>query len=64
MEMIEDIPAIGPVTAKVRLPSPPRRAFEAVSGEPVEVTDLGNGQYGVTLDRLRIHAAIVFEQNA
>lgn len=61
MEMIEDIPSIGPVTAKVRLPSPPRRAFEAISGEPVAVADLGGGQYGVTLDRLHIHAAVVFE---
>jgi hypothetical protein len=61
MEMIEDIPAIGPVNAKVRLPNPPRRVYEAVSGEPVAVTDLGDGQYGVTLDRFRIHAAIVFE---
>lgn len=61
MEMIEDIPSIGPVTAKVRLPGPPTRAFEAVSGEPVAVTDLGSGQYGITLDRLRIHAAVVFE---
>jgi hypothetical protein len=61
MEMIEDIPSIGPVTAKVRLPRAPSRAFEAVSGEPVTVTDLGGGQYGVTLDRLHIHAAVVFE---
>ncbi|MGB3336122.1 MAG: beta-galactosidase trimerization domain-containing protein [Devosia sp.] len=61
MEMLEDIPAIGPVSARVRLPSAPSRAFEAMSGEPVEVTDFGGGQYGVTLDRLRIHAAVVFE---
>lgn len=64
MEMIEDIPAIGPVTAKVRLPQAPTRAYEAISGAPLAVTDLGNGQYGVTLDRLHIHAALVFEQNA
>lgn len=63
MEMIEDIPAIGPIRAKVRLPSVPHRAFEAVSGEPVAITDLGGGQYQVTLDRLRIHAAVVFEHN-
>ncbi|MEO8683987.1 MAG: hypothetical protein ABI414_04010 [Devosia sp.] len=62
MEMIEDIPAIGPVTAKVRLPRAPSRAFEAISGEPVAVADLGGGQYAVTLDRLRIHAAVVFEE--
>jgi hypothetical protein len=61
MEMLEDIPTIGPVTARVRLPSAPSRAFEAISGEPVAVTDLGGGQYGVTLDRLHIHAAVVFE---
>lgn len=64
MEMIEDIPAIGPVSAKVRLPAAPKRAYEAVSGEPLEVTDFGDGQYGVTLPSLRIHAAVVFEQNA
>ncbi|UXN69945.1 hypothetical protein N8A98_22510 [Devosia neptuniae] len=62
MEMIEDIPAIGPVSAAVRLPSRPARAYEAVSGQNLEVQDLGDGTYGVTLDRLRIHAAIVFEQ--
>jgi hypothetical protein len=64
MEMIEDIPAIGPVSAKVRLPAAPKRAYEAVSGQPLEVTDFGDGQYGVTLPSLRIHAAVVFEQNA
>lgn len=63
MEMIEDIPAIGPVSARVRLPAMPRRAFEAVSGNPVAITDLGDGQYEVTIDRLRIHAAVVFEHN-
>ncbi len=63
MEMIEDIPTIGPVTARVRLPTTPHRAFEAISGEPVAITELGDGQYAVTLDRLRIHAAVVFEHN-
>jgi hypothetical protein len=63
MEMIEDIPAIGPVSARVRLPTTPQRAFEAISGEPVAITELGDGQYEVTLDRLRIHAAVVFETN-
>jgi hypothetical protein len=32
-----------------------------VTGVPVAVTDLGGGQYGVILDRLHIHAAVVFE---
>lgn len=62
MEMIEDIPAIGPVSASVRLPSRPKRAYEAVSGQDLDVHDNGDGSYGVTLDRLRIHAAVVFEQ--
>ncbi len=61
MEMIEDIPAIGPVTASIRLPSPPKRAFEAVSGVELEISDKGDGSYAVTLDRLHIHAAVVFE---
>jgi hypothetical protein len=64
MEMIEDIPSIGPISARVRLPNRPQRAYEAISGEPLVITDLGGGQYGVTLDRLRIHAAVVFEDHA
>lgn len=61
MEMIEDIPAIGPVTASVRLPQAPVRAFEAISGASLPITDTGDGCYAVTLNRLRIHAAVVFE---
>ncbi len=61
MEMIEDIPAIGPVTASVRLPTPPRRAYEAISGQELEITETEAGRYAVTLDRLHIHAAVVFE---
>ncbi|UXN73259.1 hypothetical protein N8D56_20325 [Devosia sp. A8/3-2] len=48
MEMIEDIPAIGPVSATVRLPSRPTRAYEAVSGRDLDLQDLGDGTYGVT----------------
>lgn len=61
MEMIEDIPAIGPVSATLRLPTAPSRAYDAITGEPIAIADLGDGRYGVTLDRLRIHAAVVFE---
>ncbi|WP_297108470.1 alpha-amylase family protein [uncultured Devosia sp.] len=61
MEMIEDIPAIGPVTTEVVLPSRPSRAYDALSGAALEVNERGEGLYGVTLDRLHIHAAIVFE---
>lgn len=61
MEMIEDIPTIGPVNATVRLPERPVRAFEAVSGEELAITENGRDTYSITLDRLRIHAAVVFE---
>jgi hypothetical protein len=61
MEMIEDVQAIGPVRSSVRLPQPPNRAYDAITGEDVPLEDSGNGYYSVTLPSLRIHAAIVFE---
>jgi hypothetical protein len=61
MEMIEDIQAIGPVRTSVRLPKPPSRAYDAMSGAEIAVEDAGNGYYSVTLPSMRIHAAIVFE---
>ncbi|WP_338720959.1 alpha-L-fucosidase [Devosia sp. XK-2] len=61
MEMIEDVPAIGPVTARVALPQRPRRAYEALSGAPLALTELDDGGVGIVLDRLHIHAAIVFD---
>jgi len=61
MEMIEDIQAIGPVRTSVRLPRPPSRAYDAISGAEIAVEDAGNGYYAVTLPSMRIHAAIVFE---
>ena len=38
MEMIEDVPAIGPVTAKLRLPSSPSRVRDALTGEEIAWT--------------------------
>lgn len=61
MEMIEDIPAIGPVSASLRLSHPPKRAYDAITGQALDIEDLGEGRYGVKLDRLHIHAAVVFE---
>ena len=61
MEMIEDIPAIGPVTAKVRLPSSPSRIIDAMSGEELAWTTNNDGQIEVVVPRLRIHTALVFE---
>jgi hypothetical protein len=61
MEMIEDIPAIGPVSAIVRLPNPPTRVYDALSGENVAWNEAGQGAYRVAVPSLRIHTAIVFE---
>ncbi len=45
----------------MKLPSAPKQGYEAV--QRAWLTDFGGGQYGVTLPSLRIHAAVVFEQN-
>lgn len=36
MEMIEDIPARGPLTASVRLPRSPSRVYDALTGEDAQ----------------------------
>jgi hypothetical protein len=61
MEMIEDIPAIGPVNATVRLPSTPRRVFDALTGEDLAWNAADDGLVSITVPRLRIHSAVVFE---
>jgi hypothetical protein len=61
MEMIEDVPALGPVSAKVRLPSPPSRVYDALTGADVAWTKLADGQIEVRLPGLHIHTALVFE---
>ena len=61
MEMIEDIPAIGPVSAVVRLPNPPTRVYDALSGADIAWSEAGQGAYRVDVPSLRIHTAIVFE---
>lgn len=62
LEMIEDIPAIGPVTAQLRLDRPPARVWDAFTGAVLTATEKAPGLYAVTLPRLHIHAAIVFEE--
>jgi hypothetical protein len=61
MEMIEDLPAIGPIHAAVRLPATPSRVFDAITGEPVQWSSSNDGAIEVTVPSLRIHTAIVFE---
>jgi Hypothetical glycosyl hydrolase 6/Beta-galactosidase trimerisation domain len=62
MEMIEDVPAIGAVTARVRLPQPPARVYEAATGTEAEWRDCGDGTVEVTVPSLHIHMALVFEE--
>jgi hypothetical protein len=64
MEMIEDIPAIGPVTARVRLPRAPARVYEALTGAALNWRDHPGGVIEVNLPRLHIHSALVFEGTA
>ncbi|GLQ56445.1 beta-galactosidase trimerization domain-containing protein [Devosia nitrariae] len=64
MEMIEDVQPVGPVSASVRLPQPPSRVYDALSGADVPWQDAGNGYVAVTLQSLRIHSALVFEGTA
>jgi len=60
MEMIEDIPTLGPLTASVRLPRTPSRVYDALTGEDVPFTN-GGDRVEVRLPSLRIHSALVFE---
>jgi hypothetical protein len=60
MEMIEDIPTLGPVTASVALPRTPTRVYDALTGEDVPFTN-GGDRVEIRLPSLRIHSAIVFE---
>ena len=61
MEMIEDVPTLGPVSASVRLPKSPRRVYDALSGEDIAWSAGENGAVSVTVPSLRIHRAVVFE---
>jgi hypothetical protein len=60
MEMIEDIPTLGPVTASVRLDRTPSRVVDLLNGAPMPFT-YRDGRATVTLPSLRIHGAIAFE---
>ena len=63
MEMIEDIPTLGPVTASIRLPRSPSRVYDALTGEDVPFSN-GGDRVEVRLPSLRIHSALVFEGTA
>jgi len=61
MEMIEDLPALGPVRAEIRLPNEPSRVYDAISGEEIAWSSAADGVVAVSVPRLHIHTAVVFE---
>jgi hypothetical protein len=63
MEMIEDLPTLGPVTASVRLATAPSRVYDALTGAEMAFT-YADGRAAVTVPSLRIHSAVVFEGTA
>lgn len=63
MEMIEDIPALGPVTATVRLPRKPSRVYEALTGDDLSFAVTADEAIAVSLPSLKIHSAVVFEES-
>ena len=63
MEMIEDIPTLGSITASVRLPQSPTRVYDALTGQDIAFR-VDGPRVEVTVPSLRIHAALVFEGTA
>lgn len=61
MDMIEDVPALGPLIANLRLPRPPTRVFDALSGEAIAWSATSDGSVQISLPGLHIHRAVVFE---
>lgn len=62
IEMIEDVPAIGPVTAELRLGYRPARVYDALTGAEVDWHMRDDGRVALTLPRLHIHSALVLTQ--
>jgi hypothetical protein len=52
------------VNASVRLPNMPARVYDAATGEEISWSNGDGGTVTVTLPRLHIHAAVVFEGTA
>ncbi|SCM76801.1 conserved hypothetical protein [uncultured Pleomorphomonas sp.] len=61
MEMIEDVPALGPVTFMLRGKGEPKAVYDAVTGERFAWRKAGDGTIAVDLPGLKIHRAIVVD---
>ncbi|TKC88851.1 beta-galactosidase [Trinickia terrae] len=62
MEMIEDVPVIGPVSVTLRLACRIARVYDALTAKAYPFEVLESDTIRFTLPRLHIHAAIVAEQ--
>lgn len=60
IEMIEDIPRLGPLTASVALEAKPARVVSVPDGAALD-WDWADGRATVRLDGLHIHRAVAFE---
>ena len=60
IEVIEDVPHLGPVSAEVALDRRPARVFDAITGKHVD-WNWNDGIVTLVVDGLHIHRAIVIE---
>jgi hypothetical protein len=61
MEMIEDVPTLGPVTLSVRVNGKPTRVVDGITGETLEYEQDEHGRVIVRLPSIEIHRAVVLE---
>ena len=61
IEMIEDIPPLGPLSFSLRCAGEPTSVYDAVTGERFAWTRGDGGRIEVALPGLRIHRAIVVD---
>ena len=61
MEMIEDIPALGPLTVVVKVTGTPGRVYDALTGEDLPWSRTSDGTIEVAVPSLHVHRAIVFD---
>jgi hypothetical protein len=64
MEMIEDIPALGPVSVRLRLPRAPEQVRDALTGETIPWSVGADGSIEARIPGFRIHTALVLEGTA
>jgi len=61
MEMIEDLPTLGPVTVSLLLDAEPMRVFDALTGEDIDYRVSEDGRTELVVPSLHIHRAVVLQ---